>query len=156
MWRRVALNLSCHLRPRAAGFGFACQTIFFHVFTRWFFHEFCCCRSQSDKEHLSLSEFRFALGLPAGWNFFHVFPRCFLWFFLFLSQSEKEHHCVSLSEILRVCLQHKILFRFLPNYYFMVSVACLSSSTMFWACGTLEQVLPWSSKVALSMIMNCL
>jgi hypothetical protein len=52
-------------------------------------------------------------------------------FSCFLSQSEKEHHRVSLSEILKVCLQHKILFKFLPDDSFMVFVACLFSSMMF-------------------------
>jgi hypothetical protein len=58
-------------------------------------------------------------------------PDVFRGFSCFLSQSEKEHHCVSLSEILRVFLQHKILFRFLPDDSFMVCAACLFPSMMF-------------------------
>jgi hypothetical protein len=82
--------------------------------------------------NISLSQSSGLLQVCLRDDFFFMFlPDVFRGFSCFLSQSEKEHHCVSLSEILRVCLQHKILFRFLPDNSFMVSAACLFSSMMF-------------------------
>ncbi len=82
--------------------------------------------------NISLSQSSVLLQVCLGDEFFFMFlPDVFRGFSCFLSQSEKEHHCVSLSKILKVCLQHKILFRFLPDDSFMVSAACLFSSMMF-------------------------